>query len=254
MLAPWIISHFPDHRIYVEPYGGAASVLLRKPPSEVEVYNDLNGELVGLFRLLRDPEQAAELIRRIELTPWAYDEWDESNTESEDPLENARRLVVCSFMSVGTDAVCRNGKSGFRSYSRVDKIGTVPVQQWRTLPGALSQIVERIQGRVVIENRDALKIMKQHDSKHTLHYVDPPYPKATRGDTGDDYRHEMNDDDHRRLAETLHGLTGAVVLSGYPCELYNELFQGWRYVTKRALADGARERVEALWMKDAVNG
>ena len=84
---------------------------------------------------------------------------------------------------------------------------------------------------------------------YTLHYVDPPYPKSTRGDTGDDYRFEMTDDDHRKMASVLKELKGPVVISGYPCELYDvELFPDWRREQRGAYADGARKRTEVLWI------
>ena len=181
ILAPWIISHFPLHRIYVEPYGGAASVLLRKPPSEVEVYNDLQEDLVAMFRVLRDKEKAAELARLLALTPWARDEQMLALERSDDPVENTRRLIVCSHMSIGTDTACNRRHTGFRNYAQVHKIGSVPVQTWLSMPETIRLVVERLQGRCIIENCDALKTMAQHDSVHTLHYVDPPYVKETRG-------------------------------------------------------------------------
>jgi DNA adenine methylase len=109
-------------------------------------------------------------------------------------------------------------------------------------------MIERLRG-VVIENREACEVMLAHDGPETLHYVDPPYVPETR-DKGSDYRHEMTEDDHRKLAAVLESLTGAVVLSGYRCGLYDELFAGWKLVERRAFADGARERVECLWLRN----
>ena len=110
--------------------------------------------------------------------------------------------------------------------------------------------IARLRG-VVIEQRDAAAVIRQHDSPGTLHYVDPPYPHGTRGTGGRqrDYRHEMTDDDHRALAATLHAVEGRVVLSGYPCDLYDrELYADWHRVEKATLADGARKRTEVLWI------
>src|SRR5690606_30121855 len=107
--------------------------------------------------------------------------------------------------------------------------------------------VERLQG-VVIENRDALEVIRSHDRHDTLHYIDPPYPLATR-DAGTDYRHEMTDDDHRELAAVLRSAKGMVMISGYPCDLYDrELYPDWHRVERQALADGARRRTEVLWI------
>jgi DNA adenine methylase len=252
LLAPWIISNLPTHRVYTEAFGGAASVLLQKPRAEAEVYNDLNGDLVNLFAVLRERESAAELLRVLELTPYAYAEYKLSQEISVDPIERARRLLVGSFMSVGTDSTTRGGAAGFRNYSKVASIGSIPAQQWATLPGAIPAVVARLQG-VILENRDALHVIRQHDSAYTLHYVDPPYPHSTRGRGRGKYAFELSDEQHRELADELKRCRGMVVLSGYACDLYDvELYAGWRRVERPTLADGARPRVEVLWMNAAA--
>lgn len=239
-LADWIISHLPRHRVYVEPFGGAASVLLKKPRSYAEVYNDLDGEVVNLFRVARD--RGEELRRALELTPFARDEFAESYHETTDPLEQARRTVARAFMGFGSNA--HNKATGFRANS--NRSGTTPAQDWRNYPGAFGDVIERLRG-VVIENREAAAVMAAHDGDETVHYVDPPYVAATR-DKGGDYRHEMTDADHEELADTLHTLRGPVVLSGYRSSLYDALYEDWRRVERHAHADGARERVECLWL------
>lgn len=250
LLAPWIISHFPEHRIYVEAFSGAASILLQKDRCYSEVYNDLDGEIVNLFRVVRD--RGSELIPKLQLTPWARDEYRLSFEVSEDPLEQARRTVIRSFMGFGSNSLCRDIRSGFRSNS--NRSGTIPAQDWKNFPPALAAIMERLAG-TVIENRDACEVMLCHDTPKTLHYCDPPYVHATRplamhGNHG--YAHEMTDADHRRFAECVRGLEGPVIISGYHSPLYDELFGDWRKVEKAALADGARERTEVLWLSPNV--
>jgi len=246
LLAPWIISHFPRHRAYVEPFGGGASVLLRKPRSYAEVYNDLDGEIVNLFRVVRD--HGLELVEALELTPFARDEFVTSYEPCADPVEQARRTVTRSFMGFGSNA--HNRKTGFRANS--NRSGTTPARDWRNYPDALVTSIDRLRG-VVIENRDAIAVMAAHDGPETLHYVDPPYVASTR-DAGSDYRHEMTDDDHRRLAYFLRTVEGMVVVSGYPSDLYDELFADWRRVDRVALADGASKRTEVLWFSPSVPG
>jgi len=243
-LASWIISHFPPHRVYVEPFGGAASVLLRKPRSYAEVYNDLDGEIVNVFRVLRDPASARELERVLRLTPFAREEFELSYIRDEDPIEQARRTIVRSFMGFGSNA--HNRATGFRSNS--NRSGTTPAHDWAHYPDQIGAFVERLRG-VVIENRPAIEVIRQHDSYETLHYIDPPYIHGARG-AGQigNYRYEMTDDDHRELAEVLRSVRGAVVVSGYPTPLYEELYAGWRMVARPAYADGARRRTEALWL------
>lgn len=246
LIAPWIIDHFPPHRKYVEPYGGGASVLLRKSRVYSEVYNDLDGEIVNLFRVARD--YGEDLRRVLYLTPFSKDEFLSSYQPVDDPIEQARRTVARSFMGFGSNS--HNRKTGFRSNS--DRSGTTPALDWRNYPDALVMIIERLRG-VVIENGDALDIIKQHDKPGTLHYVDPPYLASVR-DRGIDYRHEMTEEQHIELSKLLKGLDGNVVLSGYPSELYNDLYGAWTRFDRTALADGARKRTECIWVKNYQEG
>jgi DNA adenine methylase len=248
-LAPWIISHFPAHRVYVEPFGGAASVLLRKPRSYAEVYNDLDGEIVNVFRVLRNPAQARELERVLRLTPFAREEFELSYISDGDPIEQARRTIVRAFMGFGSNA--HNRITGFRSNS--NRSGTTPAHDWDHYPNALPEFIERLRG-VVIENKDAVLLIPQHDQENALFYVDPPYVHSTRKDNMENnYRHEMTDDQHRELAAVLRSVQGAAIISGYPCPLYDEeLYPDWQTVDRKAYADGAAERTERLWLSPNV--
>ncbi|GLT00840.1 hypothetical protein GCM10007897_22300 [Sphingobium jiangsuense] len=243
-LAPWIISEMPRHRVYVEPFGGAGSVLIRKPRSYAEVWNDLDDNVVNLFRVLRGP-CADELIEQLRLTPFASEEFFQAYHTCDDPVEQARRLVIRSFMGFGSNGHERS--TGFRSNS--NRSGTTPARDWMNYPDALALTIERLRG-VVILNRDARKVMAAHDGPDTLHYVDPPYVACTR-DAGQDYAHEMTDADHADLLDFLDGLEGMVMLSGYPCDLYDRRLAHWTRITKSALADGAKKRVEVMWLNPA---
>jgi DNA adenine methylase len=258
-LAPWLISHFPKHRVYVEPFGGAASILLRKKRAYSEVYNDRWGDIVAMFKVLRDPVQSSELERRIRLTPFAREEYEAVTPESfeacDDQIERARMLIFRSFAGFGSNAAYLPRNTGFRSNS--NRSHTTPAHDWANYPDVLAAITERLAG-VVIENRDALEVMQQHDAPDVLHYVDPPYVHATRALANPydlkygGYVHEMSDDDHRVLAAGLADLEGMVLVSGYPSPLYEDLFAGWAYVDSKALADGALARTERLWFNAAA--
>lgn len=244
LLAPWIIQHLPQHERYLEPFGGAASVLLRKPRSRAECINDLDHDIVNLFRVLRDPVMARELVRLVDLTPFARAEFVDAYAATDDPVEQARRLIVRSFMGFGANGA--SGQStGFRGLS--DRSGTTPAHDWANYPQALTAVVERLRG-VVVENRPALDLIRDHDRyPKTLIYVDPPYMAETRG-RDQRYRHEMGDAAHAALLDTLLSCRSMVVLSGYRSALYDDALSGWVRVDRAALADGARKRTECLWL------
>lgn len=256
LLAPWIIEHFPSHRVYVEPYGGAGSVLMRKPRAYAEIWNDLDDEVVNLFSVLRDG-RASRLVEALTLTPFSRREFEMAWDLCDEPVERARRLVIRSFMGFGSNAHSDMGRgaktTGFRANS--NRSGTAPAHDWVNYPESLAGIIERLRG-VTIENRPALQVMAAHDSPETLHYVDPPYLPETRSrknpyDAKHQYRHELTVDDHCDLLEALCGLDGMVILSGYPAPLYDDMLPGWRRIERKAMADGARERTEVLWINPA---
>jgi DNA adenine methylase len=247
LLGPWIISKLPPHNVYVEPFGGAASVLMRKPRSYAEVYNDLCGEIVGLFRVLQDRTQADELERRLRLTPFARDEFNLAYEPAADPIEKSRRLIIRAYMGFGSGGhSMASPKTGFRANS--NRSGTTPAHDWANFPDEIKEFTARLAG-VVIENRDAIEVMKQQDSEDTLHFLDPPYVHATRG-TKHSYNFEMTNDQHAELCEFIKTLKGMVILCGYENKIYESL--GWAREARVSLADGARERKEILWFNPAA--
>lgn len=249
MLRRWIIQHFPDHRVYVEPFGGGASVLLGKSIVEREVYNDLDEDVVTLFRVLRDEVQSARLIALLRLTPFARTEFEDAYEPTSDPIERARRLVVRSYMGFGS-SVFANHATGFRDYTKVHRNDRFPARDWAGYPEHLAAVVERFRA-VVVDRRDALEVIPRHDSPATLYYVDPPYVLSTRSNNRgvrQKYEHELTDDDHRKLAEVLRHVVGFVVLSGYRSPLYDELFGDWHREERNTHADGAQDRTESLWL------
>ncbi|MGN2373492.1 DNA adenine methylase [Sphingobacterium spiritivorum] len=244
VLAKWIISHFPEHRIYVESFGGAASVLLQKDRCYSEVYNDLDDDIVNLFYVVRD--QGEELRDKLINTPFSRREFELSYQLSENSLERARRTVVRAFMGFGS-AAASGYKTGFRSNS--NRSGTTAAHDWKNYSSVIDRIINRLQG-VVIENKDAISLMKQHDEKDCLHYVDPPYMLDTRskGQKTKSYKYELENFEHENLLSELIKLKGSIVLSGYENEIYNDMLTGWHKSVKKSFADGAAERTEVLWM------
>lgn len=251
LLAPWIISHFPKHQNYTEVFGGGGSILMRKPRSHAEVYNDKWDTVVNVFRVLRDPILAAELERVIRLTPFSRTEFSQCGeidlVQISDPIELARRTIFRSFAGFGSASTNSKHATGFRANARSN--GTQPAEDWANWPDHIATFTKRLRG-VVIENRHYAEVLRQQDSPKTLHYIDPPYVHDTRNMARGNaaYVHEFTDDDHRALANEVHSLKGFVIISGYDCQLYEEIFGDLHKVHKAALADGAGKRVETLWM------
>jgi DNA adenine methylase len=216
-LAPWIISFFPKHSCYVEPFSGAASVLMLKKPVAAECYNDLDNAIVNVFRILRDPDRALELHRRVSLTPFSRAEFDWSYEDPVDDMDAAHKLIVKSFMGHGSDAATRSCRTGFRSKLTAGR--GLPSAEWAGWADAIPSFTHRLKG-VLIENRDAIEVIRRMDAPTTLFYVDPPYPHSTRSSLSGrsssthGYRHELTDDQHRALAGVLQDVRGMVVISG----------------------------------------
>ncbi|MEN5159722.1 DNA adenine methylase [Achromobacter spanius] len=252
-LAPWIIQHFPPHRCYVEPFGGAAGVLIQKPRAYAEVYNDLDGDIVNLFRVLRDPASSARLLEQLALTPYARDEFEQAYESTEDEIERARRTIVRASMGFGS-AGATKGTTGFRIDTK-RRYGTAQAL-WARYPSTLAPTIERLSG-VMIENRPAIEVIQQHDAPDTLFFVDPPYLHETRyagARYGRYYDHEMTNDDHRMLLDSLLQVQGLVVLSGYPSDLYDDALARWSRATTNSRISAARGtavRTECLWLNPA---
>ena len=253
-LARWTMRFFPAHTHYTEAFGGAAGVLLQKPRSYSEVYNDLDGDIVNFFRVMRDPSTRGALIDACALTPYARAEFDLAWEPTEDPVERARRTAVRASMGFGS-ASATKGSSGFRIDTR-RKYGTAS-HVWGRYPEGLAQVGERFEG-VIIENRPATTVLIQHDAPDTLHFVDPPYLPSTRDRhaAARYYRHEMSQLDHAELLGVIKRLDGMVVLCGYPSDLYDIELQGWERHETSARASGRLGtvmRTEVVWLNPACS-
>jgi len=245
-LAPWVLAHLPPHKVYVEPFCGGASILLRKPRSASEVLNDLDEEVVGMFRVLRDEVQAMELARRLALTPFAraeYEDW--CYGQPVDAIDSAHRMICRSLMGMSSKGIWR--RSGFDS--RLNGDGFLSrVNSLRAMPDVVIETAERLRG-VLIEREDAVKLIGRFQRPDCLIYCDPPYVLAARGNSAQVYRWDMSDEGHRRLAGALRTGRSMVVISGYPSELYDiELYPDWKRIQRPHLADGAKPSTEVLWL------
>ena len=248
-MAPWIISHFPNHRTYVEPFGGSGAVLFQKPPSVREVYNDRDDVIVNLFQIIRTRKQ--ELIEAVTYTPYARTEFERSFDLTDDPLESARRTLVRAGFGFGSGGATKN-TTGFRVDT--DRRGKTVGDLFQRSSLAIAAYAERMRN-VLIENKDAIEVIADHDRADTLIYADPPYLPETRKKRGDVYRHEMSAQDHEKLLDALLNVKGMVVLSGYDNDLYNSMLRDWESTERTSVASGGRGGVirrEKLWFSKNI--
>lgn len=241
-MAPWIIEHFPRHHVYVEVFGGGASVLIRKHPSPQEIINDLDDHIVNFFSVLRDPVAAEELVRILKLTPYSRREFQRSYDYDCDTIEAARRFAVRVMFSIGHGS--SPWKCGFRNSSTM---GSSPARQFKKWANSLPIIVDRLRD-VTVDNLHFRDVLKKYDKPETLFYVDPPYP-AEDVNTHNSYRHVMTNDEHAELSELLHGIKGMAVVSGLSrSTLYRTLYNDWTLVLRNSRTNSTKINAEALWL------
>jgi DNA adenine methylase len=194
-IADWVLAFFPPHKVYVEPFGGAASVLLSKQPCPTEVYNDMDSRVVTLFRVLRDETKAAELARRLSLTPFAREEYEGwCYAEPADDIDAAHQIVARGFMGQSSKGIWQ--RSGLDT--RVNPDGYCSrINALRATPEACLAAAKRLSS-VLIEHDDAIAVMRRHDRPDALIYCDPPY-LTPEGRGTRIYTHDFDQADHRAL-------------------------------------------------------
>lgn len=240
-LADWIISFFPQHHSYLEPFAGSAAVLFNKSRSNIETINDLDGNVVNLFNWIKkDP---GRLAKEIYYTPYARQVYEEAYVgDPQDSFQKAINFYIKlnmghGFRTTGEKVGWKNDVQGReRAYAN---------QDWCNLPNKIMIAAERLRG-VQIENRPAVDLIKQFNYPNVLIYCDPPYVLDTRH--GKQYRHEMEDCDHEALLTALKEHTGHVLISGYDTPLYNDLLKGWHREEAIAYSQVCSKKTEVLWM------
>lgn len=250
----WLLPLLPEIQHYCEPFGGSAAVLFNRMPAPVETYNDIDGELVNFFRVLRDDKD--NLLEAIGLTPFSREEFEraiQNPTEPISDLERARRFFIRA-RQVRT-GLAQTASSGRWAHclltSRAGMAGAV--SRWLGSVEGLSEIAQRLL-RVQIEHAPAVEVIRRYDSEQTLFYCDPPYPHDSRGDDNA-YAFEMTDEDHRELAEVLHQVKGKVALSSYKSQLMSMLYGDWQCIEApaRKVYSVKQERVELLWINYSLD-
>ncbi|MEI8269907.1 MAG: DNA adenine methylase [bacterium] len=241
-----------EHTAFVEPFAGSGAIILNKNPSPVEVYNDLYGDVVNFFQVLRN--QGEDLIKLLELTPYSREEFSLccDNDMEISSIEKARRFFVkARQVRNGLATMATPGRWSYtKKDSRRDRALTV--SQWLSAIDGLDLICKRLRN-VQIENLDAFELIPRYDTENTLFYVDPPYLMSSRTG-GINYKHEFSDQDHINLINLLLSLKGKVIISGYQSDLYSKMLSSWNEtknsfkLANSTLKDGEKkERQEIIW-------
>ena len=239
-IAKWIISLFPEHHSYLEPFFGSGAVLFNKPRSNIETVNDLDGNVVNLFEWIRkDPER---LAHEIYYTPYARQVYEDAFAAvPEDSLEKAVNFYI--RLNMGHGFRTNGEKVGWKNDVQ-GREKAYAAQDWLHLPEKILQAAERLRG-VQIENRPAIELIRRFNYKNVLVYCDPPYMLGTRH--GKQYRYEMDDSMHEELLETLLLHEGSVLISGYETELYSDMLSGWHRYEETAYSQVCSRKQELLW-------
>lgn len=244
-LSDWIVSLMPPHKSYLEPFFGSGAVFFTKQPSRIETINDLDGEIVNLFRCIR--ERPEELARAVALTPYSREEYELAwrhrlTPGAADDVERARLTLARYWQTHGSSAVYKGGWKN----DRAGREYAYDVRHWCQLPGWIVDAANRLK-EAQIEQAPAVDVIRRFCHPDVLIYADPPYVLSTR--KGRQYNVEMTaDSDHVELLAALLDHPGPVILSGYENELYDGRLQGWTKLHRKALAEGAAPRVETVWL------
>ncbi len=240
-MAELIIGLMPKHKSYLEPFFGSGAVFFNKDKVVLETVNDIDGRLVNCFRMMRDqPEKLQYLVMH---TLYSREEFYLSQTPAEDPVEDARRMLVRLWFGVGGKTIAM---PGFRK--NISWNGPYTAYEWTDMYSRIGQASMRLKG-AQIETMDATKLLTQTNDKDTLIYCDPPYVKSKL--VSEHYANDFTDQQHEDLLNALLQHKGPVLVSGYMSDLYADALSEWYTVKKDTkvgiTSEKKSDREEIVW-------
>jgi DNA adenine methylase len=258
-MAKNIVDLFPSHKLFVEVFGGAAHILFKKQPSEIEVYNDIDSGLYSFFKILRDKEKVQILKEKLDLTPYSREEFYNCRDTwkyEKDEIEKVRKWYTCVMQSFSS-----NFSTWSHSKSESRRGMSQAVSQWLgKIENNIPDAVERLK-LVQIENMDFKDLIRKYDNTNTLFYLDPPYIHETRQMTYE-YAHELENSRHLELVDIVLGIKGMAILSGYDHKIYDKLIEnGWTKIllgefdkrSEKAIGESRNKGTEFVWINFDTN-
>lgn len=244
-IAGKLASLVPEHHSYLEPYFGSGALLFCKPPSAIETVNDLDSEVVNLFRCIQ--KDSERLSRLVMTTPYSREVYDRQFSASPEEMyasdfQRAAGFLVRCWQGHGCDT------TGYKAGWKRDVHGrekAYALRDWYHLPEWIIEVAERLR-MVQVENQPAAGLIKQFDYSSVFMYIDPPYLMGAK--CRKLYRHEMTDADHEELLRTVLGTRAMVMVSGYESEMYNDYLAGWEKVIFSSCTQTGQRKEEAIWM------
>lgn len=244
-IAPQLVELIPEHHSYVEPFFGSGAVLFNKPVSDIETVNDLDSDVVNLFRCIqKDSERLARLVMT---TPFSREEYERqfegcTSTLYASNFQRAAGFLIKCWQGHGFRT------NGYKVGWKNDVVGrekAYALWNWYRLPDWIIDITERLR-KVQIENRPALEVIERFNYSQVFMYLDPPYMLGTR--SGKQYMHEMTDAEHEELLQMILQSRAKIMISGYETDMYNDYLSGWEKKQFSSCAEHGKPRVETVWM------